>query len=147
MKKIQLGGHYKNSEVRGYALIDDDDFELVSNYNWNITSNGYAQTTSRPKTFLHRMINKTPAGMLTDHINRNKLDNRKENLRSANKSQNAINTGMRKTNTSGYTGVSWNKNEKKWESHITRNYKKITLGLFKNIFDAVESRKKAELIY
>ncbi len=147
MKKIQLGGHYKNSKIKGYAMIDDEDILFVNKYNWTITSHGYAATTIFPRIYMHRMINKTPDGMITDHINNNTLDNRRLNLRTANKSINAINTGLRKTNTSGHKGVHFAKNIQKWEVYIFKDYKKIGLGYFKNIKDAIKARKQAELIY
>lgn len=147
MKKIKLGGHYKNRLVRGYAIIDDEDFLLVSKYRWNKTSHGYAITTAEPHIYMHRLINKTPDNMITDHINRNTLDNRRINLRNSGKSLNAVNTALRKTNTSGYKGVHFLKGYGKWESYITKNYKKIGLGYFKDIKDAITARKKAELIY
>jgi hypothetical protein len=147
MKKIQLGGHYKNSQIKGYALIDDEDFPLISEYKWQRTSHGYAITTTYPPIYMHRMINKTSDNMITDHINRNGLDNRKINLRSVGKSLNATNTEMRKTNTSGYKGVHFSKRGKKWEAYIFKDYKKMALGYFKNLKDAIEARKQAELIY
>lgn len=147
MKKIQLGGHYKNSRIKGYALVDNDDFLLVNKYRWIMSSHGYAVTTNKQRIYMHRMINKTPIGMITDHINRNTLDNRKSNLRSTGKSLNAVNTELRKTNTSGYKGVHFTKNIRKWEAYIFKNYKKISLGYFDKIEKAITARKKAELIY
>lgn len=147
MKKIQVGGHYKNSKIKKYAIIDDDDFLLISKYKWTLTSHGYAVTTDVQRIYMHRMINKTPSGMITDHINKNTLDNKKSNLRTTNSSVNAINTVLRKTNTSGYKGVHFAKNIKKWEAYIFKDYKKIGLGFFVDIKDAIIARKKAELIY
>lgn len=79
--------------------------------------------------YLHRMINNTPKGMDTDHKNRNRLDNRRSNLRTFSRSQNMSNT-MQKNNTSGYRGVSWHKQRNKWTSRAKINGEYKSLGLF-----------------
>lgn len=153
MKKIQLGGHYKNSKIKGYAIIDDDDFEYLNQWNWQYDPDGYAvrsQNVGYKKVThikMHRIINNTPKGFITDHINRNGLDNRKNNLRTVDKSQNTINSGIWKSNTSGVKGISWSKRRKRWRTYITLNYKTVFLGEFKNKEDAAIARKKAESIY
>src|SRR3990167_96560 len=70
-------------------------------------------------------------GEIVDHINRNKLDDRPENLRIANKMQNAINSKIPSTNTSGYKGVSFYGRDKNWESYIKYKQKRIFLGRYK----------------
>ena len=65
-----------------------------------------------------------------DHINMFKDDNRIKNLRIANNSQNQANTSKRKTNKSGFKGVSWSKRSEKWKSQITINNKVVGLGYF-----------------
>jgi hypothetical protein len=147
MKKIKLGGHYKNNQRIGYAIIDDEDFLSVNKYRWFLNSNGYAVTTTKPNIYMHRMINKTPCRMITDHINRNTLDNRRCNLRTADKRINSINRGLQSNNTSGYKGISWNKKNKKWETYIWKNQIKIGLGRFNNLNKAIFIRKQAELKY
>lgn len=82
-----------------------------------------------------------------DHVNRNPLDNRDCNLRPATTIENARNRSKYNTNTSGFIGVSWNKDREKWRSYIIVNYKQIDLGLYNNIQDAVITRLKAELQY
>lgn len=140
MKKIKL-------TKRKWAIVDKEDFEWLSQWNWHITSHCYAKTSSNPQQYMHRMVNKTPAGLITDHINKNTLDNRKSNLRIADKRINSINRGLQSNNKSGCKGVSWSKCTKKWESYIWNYQKKITLGYFLNINDAIFARKKAEQKY
>lgn len=153
MKKIQLGGHYKNSKIKGYAIIDDDDFEYLNQWNWYINDDGYAMRSQNVgyrkhiNIRMHRVVNNTPKDSITDHINRNRLDNRKNNLRTVTINQNNINSGVRTDNTSGVKGVSWSETRRKWRTYITLNYKFIHLGNFKKKEDAVIARKKAELIY
>jgi hypothetical protein len=65
-----------------------------------------------------------------DHINGNPADNRIVNLREATHAENYQNLGLRKTNTSGFSNVSWSKPHKKWASYIMRDGKKRHLGLF-----------------
>lgn len=135
------------------SLVDNEDFEMLSKKRWRYDrSTGYAKRQIMKKgvytiIYLHRVINKTPIGWNTDHINRNKLDNRKSNLRTVTQTQNMHNVGMFKTNTSGFKGVSWNKVMNKWESYIWNNNKKINLGYFEDILKAFSIRKQAELIY
>ena len=81
---------------------------------------------------------------MLDHINRCPWDNRIENLRLTNKRENAINSKIQKNNTSGTKGVSWCKNTGKWEVYITLKRKKIGLGHFREIKDAIAARKSAE---
>jgi hypothetical protein len=132
-----------------FALIDDQDFDLVNQFKWHLSSHGYAITELGRGIFIYmyKLINKTPNGFETDHINRNKLDNRKENLRSVNKVINARNRGENKNNTSGYKGVSWDRNIKKWAVYLWKNYKKINLGYFDDLQKACEARKIGEKIH
>lgn len=82
-----------------------------------------------------------------DHKDRNKLNNRIENLRAATKSQNEANTGKRSTNTSGYKGVYWLKNANKWRAKIDCNKQQIHIGLFddKNEAALAYNQKAMEL--
>ncbi len=150
MKKIQLGGHNKvrgEYHITGFAIVDDNDFSLLSKYKWHL-AHGYAATHIQGKVvYMHRLVNKTPIGGVTDHINRNPLDNQKSNLRTVNKSVNSINTGLQANNTSGHKGVSWNKQHNGWETYIWKNRCKIPLGIFKEIKKAVETRRTAEMKY
>ena len=140
MKKIPL--------TKGkFAIVDDEDFESINKYKWYVSSHGYAMTTTVPCKYMHRLINKTPVGSLTDHINRNTLDNRKENLRTADMRLNSINRGLQSNNTSGHRGISWAKNIKKWETYIWNNGLRIRLGYYKIIKDAILARQEAEKKY
>lgn len=79
-----------------------------------------------------------------DHINGCRSDNRLSNLRIVSNADNSKNMKKSSCNTSGQTGVSWNKNAQKWSAYIWTNYKKKHLGLFNNYIDAVKARKMAE---
>lgn len=127
-----------------FAIVDDADFEYLSQWKWYVTSHGYARNSSSPAKYMHTIVNETPEGKITDHINRNTLDNRRCNLRTADKRVNSINRGVQKNNTSGHRGVSWMPRLKKWEVYIWDFQKKIGLGYFSNIKEAVSVRKHAE---
>lgn len=82
-----------------------------------------------------------------DHINRDRTDNRIENLRDVSRKQNLQNASKRSDNTSGHPGVSWHKASGKWQAKIEHNYKGIHLGLFTDIEEANAARKAGELKY
>lgn len=143
MKRIPLsGGHGKGL----YALVDDDDYDRLSNHSWCMdVGGGYPMTRTGKKNYrMHRMVMSTPRGMYIDHINRDKLDNRKSNLRVVTNSQNMLNTGMYSNNTSGHKGVTYSSRDKRWIAQVKINYKNIILGRFNNIDDAIRARKRWE---
>ena len=82
-----------------------------------------------------------------DHINRNRSDNRISNLREATNKQNMQNASKRSDNTSGHPGVSWYKQKSKWQAKIKHNQKKIHLGSFTTMEEALSARKAAEKLY
>lgn len=82
-----------------------------------------------------------------DHINHNTFDNRKSNLRIVTVSQNNMNKGLRRDNTTGYTGVVWSNVSGKYLANIKINQKRIHLGTFSKIEDAVRARREAEEKY
>lgn len=91
------------------VYVDEQDIALVSKYTWCIGKDGYVVTnvhTSTGSTLLlmHRLL-MNPGALVVDHVNRDKLDNRRCNLRVCTQSQNTRNKGMYSNNTSGYTGV------------------------------------------
>lgn len=110
----------KKQEETGIAIIDTEDLDLVIKYKWTLGTWGYAETKSKNKCCLMQrlILNEFSTDKIPDHNNRNKLDNRKSNLRIVDKSFNAINTDIRISNTSGVTGVSWNKNANSWRAYI-----------------------------
>ena len=135
-----------------FAVVDDENYEYLNQFSWYVTSNGYARRTIRrgKKNQYIRMHNEiigTQKNKETDHINRNKLDNRKDNLRIVTRSENSLNKDLQKNNTSGYKGISWNKKEKKWYSCIKINEKTVSLGRYKSIQGAWLARIWGERLY
>ena len=116
------------------VVVDKNDFGWLNRWKWTYHVKGYAyRMVNRKSILMHRLINKTPAGMETDHINRNGLDNRRSNLRSCTHSQNVANSEKQKNNTSGFKGVSFlssGTRKNRWAAEIKVNGKKIFLGYF-----------------
>lgn len=116
------------------AIVDDSDFNrLIQMGSWCLSSNGYAvhytKIDGRRKTlYMHRLIMDAPRSLQVDHIDRDRLNNQRSNLRFATRSQNQANKNIQINNTSAYKGVSWNKG--KWEARIRLNSTRVNLGRF-----------------
>ena len=95
-------------------------------------------------TLMHRSIMKAPTGMEVDHINGNRLDNRKENLRICTHAQNCYNYKNKGNSTKG---VHWEKHANKWRARIRYNGQKIHLGYFKSQKDALDAYNSAAKKY
>jgi len=129
--------------------IDEQDYETVNKHTWCICHYGY------PVTFIgdniekvyHLILGKAPEGLEWDHIDRNKLNNKRSNLRLVTRTINSRNKNPQKNNTSGVSGVSWRKSLGKWRVRIKLDGKEICVGHFKQKQDAIVARKKAEKIY
>ena len=108
----------------------------------HVTVKGYRTVKIKNKNYqVHRIIwemfnNPIPDGFEIDHINRNRDDNKLENLRLCTRSQQISNTGLFKTNQTGFRGVSWREDTQKYRSLIYFNGKGIHLGYFKDIKEA-----------
>lgn len=90
-------------------------------------------------------VGSIPEGMVIDHINHNKSDNRLSNLRLVAVETNNRNAPMRADNTSGVTGVNWNERAKKYQATISISGKRKSLGYFSSLHSAKAARKNAEL--
>ena len=129
--------------------FDLEDYDKIKDYAWHETQYGYIKTTVHhgEKIFLHKLITNTDSQTVIDHKNRCKNDCRKNNLRIATRSQNSINQNLRKNNTSGCTGVMFDKSTQMWKARITINKKCLQLGSFINKQDAIRARLNAESKY
>ena len=121
------------------ALVDDADYERISCQKWHVRKdrNTYyairqVRCNGRKHTVLmHREILNTPVGLLTDHADRNGLNNQRSNIRICNIAENNRNVKIRKDSTSGYKGVSFHKRDEKWRAYIGFDNKIMWLGYFK----------------
>lgn len=138
-----LGGSKKIPLSQGkFALVDNDDFEKVSCFKWSYT-HGYARRIEKidgikKLVYLHRFIIAPKDDYVTDHINGDKLDNRKQNLRVCLQSENLMNRKLRGNSKSGFKGVYWNKEKKKWHSQVSFMGQRISGKYFSKKEDAAK---------
>jgi hypothetical protein len=119
------------------ALVDDEDFEYLSQWKWHF-SNGYAARTVNifhNKIWMHREVMKTPPEMDTDHIDSNGLNNQKYNLRICTPSQNSRNRKKRKDI---YKGVGITANGK-WQASLMKD----GVYVLRKTFDTPEAAARA----
>ena len=137
----------KDLKEKSKAIIDLEDVEKCKPYKWTLRNDGYVSTKKNYQAIkLHRFIADTPEGMHTDHINRNRLDNRKDNLKICNQKENNKNKGLYKSNQLGYTGVSKARTLKEgFISCIRFENKTYHLGSFDTFEEAVKARQDAEV--
>ena len=136
-----------------HFVIDACDFNLVSQFTWWLGKRGYpvAKTSRKSKEghksiTVHSLLLRPVPGFDVDHISRDKMDNRRVNLRRCTHQQNMFNQRMKKTNTSGYSGVSRIKSCGKYEAYIHRDGKKHYLGLYETAQEAAKARDAAAKI-
>ena len=137
----------KNGNEVARTIIDLEDVDKVKIYKWYMNPVGYVGNRGKNIGLLHRFIVNAPNDMVVDHINHNKLDNRKENLRICTQKQNMRNQSIRKDNKSGYTGVYFVENKNKWVAQIRINGKTKHLGYYNEMKNAIKARKEAEIKY
>ena len=124
---------------RGVALVSAADYERVSNHSWQFHK-GYAVARIDGKlVYLHRLIMDAPAGVMVDHINRDRLDNRRTNLRMATNAQNQANVTKRQGMTSRYKGVSRHTATGGWQARISVEGKQMHLGYFADEAEAARA--------
>ena len=146
--------HHDRIEIHlnlGYSTIIDHDDAVLAQMNWTVGAKKlwpmrlHRVKGKKASLLLHRVIMERMIGRpllsneLVDHANRNKLDNRRANLRLATYAQNSANSSIPRTSTSGTKGVRFRKDARRWEAHIKVNQKYIYLGLH----DTLESARDA----
>lgn len=137
----------KNTEKQytGKFLIDLEDFDDVIKKKWRCWHNSFYTGNDKPIP-IHIYLMNPPKGYVVDHINGDRTDNRRQNLRIATYSQNGINKILQSNNTSGITGVSWDKERKKWAPNIAIRHNFFHLGRYDLFEDAVYARYVAEIL-
>lgn len=145
---------FKNGKT---GLLSEEDTDLLAVCNWIISGPGYvtgSYTKGKP-AYLHRVVlsrmlgRELVKGEYTDHINGNRLDNRRENLRVVTNRQNLLNRRLQDNNTSGYRGVSHYNGQahkdikKRWTAEIKVMGKRKHLGYYLTAEDAARAYDKA----
>ena len=132
-----------NNETIYFTDYNDKLYNVVKNVRWIVTR-GYLQgCINNKRIFLHHLILPREDGLQCDHINRQKNDNRLCNLRNITRTENMINVGLSKANTSGYLGVSWNIKNEKWMASIRVDKKSKNLGYYDDPEEAHQAYKEA----
>lgn len=134
--KVALSGKKGRDK---FALVDDVDAALVAGLKWFLHSEGYV-TARGSGTLMHRLLLDAGKGVIVDHKNGDRLDNRRSNLRPCSRSENMANSGLPAHNTSGYRGVTRDSYTGKWKAAINISGKHINLGRF-------DSPEEAAIIY
>ena len=130
-----------------FTTVDEADYANLTTNKWCCQSPGYAARRRNKKLeFMHRVIMDAGPGEQVDHINGDKLDNRRSNLRIVNYSQNNMNKGLQSNNTSGYKGVSRKKDSGRWHAYIWKNSKRINIGYFKCKHEAARKYNEYALV-
>lgn len=136
---------------KGEAIrVDDEDYQALSSHPWHIHTEGYAKTYRKQngKTisiYMHRLLMSPPKGLVVDHINGDKTDNRKSNLRICKIADNIQRSPSSYKSKSGIKGVRYDSG--KWVSVVKVNGKPIYLGRFSDLDEAAAVYKEASLRY
>jgi hypothetical protein len=126
------------------TLIDDEDSPLLK-HGWGLSTNGYALRTVDAQ-LMHRLVLHALARETVDHINGDKLDNRRSNLRIVTPQQNSRNIAVaRPDGPSGLAGVIWNAQRSKWQASIRTGAGLKHLGLYEDLAAAKVARAAAEV--
>lgn len=152
-----VGGAAEAETTRGrLTRVDDVDADLLVHTRWQCSIDGYAvrhvrrAPHPRQKIALHRLVLERAIGRplfeyeQADHINGDRLDNRRSNLRAASITQNRQNRARPKNNTSGVKGVCWMTGKNEWYAYISVNGKRKPLGWYATKEEAAASRAQAE---
>lgn len=141
---MPLTGKYGRGK---YVKLYREDYERVKHVKWHLNNSGYPR--NRGCGCLHKFILEFEADdrQQVDHINHDKLDCRRDNLRLATRSENMYNSLRKSSNTSGITGVNFHTLTQKWHAYIGKDKTQINLGYFTSKEEAIDARRKGEMEY
>jgi HNH endonuclease/AP2 domain len=134
-----------------YTFVSPADIQEVNKCRWWLDVKGYiVGNPNGQNNSLHRFIAEQMGLDLSkeiDHIDNNKSNNCRSNLRSVTHLKNMQNIGIARNNTSGFKGVSYNKHARKWQVRININRRNTYIGIFDTFEDACRARILAEQQY
>lgn len=127
-------------------IYDKIDQDIINAYTWSIDKTGAVTAHHKQEpVILSRAITNCPHGLCVDHINHDKSDNRRINLRICTAHENTMNCSTPTNNTSGYKGVCWHGQHNLWRAYIRLSYRQISLGLYANKEDAARAYNRAAI--
>lgn len=133
----------KNEEI----LVDKEDFDKIKQWSWCVSKQGYAVANiNHIVTKINHVIFPQIKHKVQDHINGNKLDNRKCNIRYCTPTENSRNCGVPKNSSTGVTGVVKTRNNT-YMARIMVDRKEMYIGIYKTFEEAVKARQEAEKKY
>lgn len=127
------------------TLVDDEDYEFYNQWKWQLSPTGYVARSAhiqniRRRVYLHRLVTRCPSDKVVDHINKNRLDNRKSNLRICSQKENTVANNGWKTAEIKYKGVSYMSSGGK---KITTKYRARIGNKHLGCFDSPEEAARA----
>lgn len=144
----------RDGSVCALTLVDAEDADIALAASWRLSTDGYAVRAvrvdgARRWLLLHRVLFGLDRGdaCQLDHANRNRLDNRRANLRLATQAQNCQNITPRRGTSSCFRGVSWAKRERMWRAYLNVNRRQHGLGYFALEEDAAQAAADARALY
>jgi hypothetical protein len=140
------------TNASGVLVVDDEDADKALRFKWFLLHNGHPRSTTTTNnrrwprgqyiTLANLIMGNPPSGYEWDHVDRNKLNNRKSNFRVATRAQNSHNIAVRKNTVSGFKGVSRTRYGT-WNARIVANgVKRIHIGSFKTKEEAAKAYDK-----
>lgn len=128
-----------------FALVDEEDYKILSQWKWKYMTNNSAARHVWDKenkryyhVYMHRLIVDAPTSKVVDHINGDRLDNRRSNLRVCTQSQNLMNQKIRQDSESRLKGVYWHKQNNRWYAR----FRGKSLGSFDTKEEAADNYNK-----
>lgn len=152
--KYDLSGEYGvgwTSNTNREFYFDLEDYNKIKDYCWSecIDNKGYHSLKARERASENQLV--CMSWVLGckgyDHIDRNPLNNQKDNLRPSTVVENRQNSSIRTDNTSGIIGVHFDKKSNKWIANVSVKYKRITVYYGDSKYNAIVARLKAEEKY
>lgn len=154
MKEIELGKQGSKHKGQFVALVDDEDFEYLNNFNWHAWKSGNVWYAIRKEKYpyrfilMHRVILNTPIGTQVDHADRNGLNNQKNNIRNCNSTENQHNkVGWSKSGFKGVYLVKYKTNPIRYRACIQINNKFIHLGYYNTAEEAAKEYDRVALLH